>query len=163
MRALSTGDVFIDTNRGLAAVKRQPADEAIDRGSDGWGIVVKRGKKNDRRNRMSVKHYDWTAYHAGVRGSKVAIDLDIRRSDLWHVRRPSKSTGWWMQSRVVKGDRVAVLTPNCLRCSRWNLPVRKSVPFVFPELAPHCAGSTYWEIRPQPRYTMPRSRRRLNN
>ena len=26
---------------------------------------------------MSVKHYDWTAHHAGMRGDKVAIvDLD---------------------------------------------------------------------------------------
>ena len=64
---------------------------------------------------MSVKHYDWTAY-AGVRGSKVAIvDLDTQE-EVTHGTLDDRANrlGEWMQSKgVVKGDRVAVLTPNC--------------------------------------------------
>ena len=65
---------------------------------------------------MSVKHYDWTAYHAGVRGSKVAIvDLDTQEEVTYGTLDDrANRLGEWMQSKgVVKGDRVAVLTPNC--------------------------------------------------
>jgi fatty-acyl-CoA synthase len=65
---------------------------------------------------MSVKHYDWTAHHAGVRGDKVAIiDLDTG-SELTYAgldERASKLAAWMQRKGLVKGDRVAILAPNC--------------------------------------------------
>ena len=63
---------------------------------------------------MSVKHYDWVAHHANMRGDKVAIvDLDTG-TELTYAeldQRASKLAAW-MQS-MAKGDRVAILAPNC--------------------------------------------------
>ena len=42
---------------------------------------------------MAVKHYDWTAHHAGVRGDKVAI-VDL---DTGHL---SCLMGNWMRERA---------------------------------------------------------------
>ena len=65
---------------------------------------------------MSVKHYDWTAHHASVRGDKVAIvDLDTG-SEVSYAEldvRASKLAGWLQSQGLEKGDRVAVLAANC--------------------------------------------------
>ena len=65
---------------------------------------------------MSVKHYDWTAHHAGVRGDKVAIvDLDTGKEVSYAEldERASKLAGWLQSQGFEKGDRVAVLAANC--------------------------------------------------
>ena len=65
---------------------------------------------------MAVKHYDWTAHHAGVRGDKVAIiDLDTG-SELSYGEldeRAGKLASWMQSQGFVKGDRVAILAANC--------------------------------------------------
>ena len=65
---------------------------------------------------MTVKHYDWTAHHAGVRGDKAAIvDLDTG-NELSYAEldlRASKLASWMQSQGFVKGDRVAVLAANC--------------------------------------------------
>ena len=65
---------------------------------------------------MSVKYYDWTAYHANMRGNKVAIiDLDTR-NELTYAQldqRAERLAAWLQSQGVTKGDRVALLTPNC--------------------------------------------------
>lgn len=65
---------------------------------------------------MSVKYYDWTAYHASVRGDKVAIvDLDTQQEVTYGNLddRASRLAEWLQSNGISKGDRVAVLTPNC--------------------------------------------------
>lgn len=65
---------------------------------------------------MSVKYYDWAAYHADVRGDKVAIvDLDTQEQVTYRDLddRANRLASWLQESGVAKGDRVAVLTPNC--------------------------------------------------
>jgi fatty-acyl-CoA synthase len=65
---------------------------------------------------MSVKYYDWAAYHADVRGDKVAIvDLDTQEQVTYRDLddRANRLASWLQKSGVAKGDRVAVLTPNC--------------------------------------------------
>ena len=61
---------------------------------------------------MTVKHYDWTAHHACVRGDKVAIvDLDTG-NELSYAEldlRASKLASWMQSQGFVKGDRVACL------------------------------------------------------
>ena len=54
---------------------------------------------------MSVKHYDWTAYHAGVRGSKVAIvDLDTQEEVTYGTLDDrANRLGEWMQSKGGQG------------------------------------------------------------
>jgi len=65
---------------------------------------------------MSVKYYDWTAYHANMRGNKVAIiDLDTQ-NELTYAQldqRAERLAAWLQSQGVIKGDRVALLTPNC--------------------------------------------------
>ena len=65
---------------------------------------------------MKVKHYDWTAHHAGVRGDKVAIvDLDTGSETTYAEldQRASRLAAWMQSQGMVKGDRVAILAPNC--------------------------------------------------
>ena len=65
---------------------------------------------------MTVKYYDWAAYHADVRGDKVAIvDLDTHEQVTYRDLddRANRLASWLQQNGVAKGDRVAVLTPNC--------------------------------------------------
>ena len=65
---------------------------------------------------MSVKYYDWTAYHANMRGNKVAIiDLDTHNEVTYAQldQRAERLAAWLQGQGVSKGDRVALLTPNC--------------------------------------------------
>ena len=65
---------------------------------------------------MSVKYYDWTAYHANMRGDKVAIiDLDTNNEVTYAQldERAERLASWLQAQGVTKGDRVALLTPNC--------------------------------------------------
>ena len=65
---------------------------------------------------MGTKYYDWTAYHAGVRGNKVAIvDLDTAEEVTYAVLddRAARLAQWLQNHGVAKGDRVTLLTPNC--------------------------------------------------
>ncbi len=65
---------------------------------------------------MSVKYYDWTAYHAYVRGNKVAIvDLDTKAEVTYaQLDKRSGQLAAWLQSKGIgKGERVAILAPNC--------------------------------------------------
>ena len=65
---------------------------------------------------MKVKHYDWTAHHAGVRGDKVAIvDLDTGSETTYAEldQRASRLAAWMQSQGMAKGDRVAILAPNC--------------------------------------------------
>lgn len=65
---------------------------------------------------MAVKHYDWTSHQAEMRPDKIAIvDLDNGRelSYLQLDRRAIQLAGWLQANGVSKGDRVAVLLPNC--------------------------------------------------
>ena len=65
---------------------------------------------------MSVKYYDWTAYHSNMRGNKVAIiDLDTRNELTYSQldQRAERLAAWLQSQGVTKGDRVALLTPNC--------------------------------------------------
>ena len=91
---------------------------------------------------MSVKHYDWTAHHAGMRGDKVAIvDLDtgVELTYAELDKRASQLAAWMQSKGMAKGDRVAILAPNCpeifetaFACQNWRyLPAF--------ELAPHRA------------------------
>lgn len=65
---------------------------------------------------MSVKYYDWTAYHAQVRGEKIAIiDLDTQEEVSYQEldQRACRFAAWLQAQGVAKGDRVALLTQNC--------------------------------------------------
>ena len=65
---------------------------------------------------MSTKYYDWAAYHSSVRGDKVAIvDLDTQEEVTYAALddRANRLAEWFQSQGVAKGDRVAVLTPNC--------------------------------------------------
>ena len=65
---------------------------------------------------MGTKYYDWTAYHAGVHGNKVAIvDLDTAEEVTYAVLddRAARLAQWLQAQGVAKGDRVTLLTPNC--------------------------------------------------
>ena len=65
---------------------------------------------------MSTKYYDWTAYHASMRGDKVAIvDLDTQEEVTYGALedRASRLAEWLQSQGVIKGDRVTLLTPNC--------------------------------------------------
>ncbi len=65
---------------------------------------------------MADKYYDWTAHHADVRPDKVAIiDLDTG-AELTYQQLDSRScqlAGWLQAHGARKGERVAVLMPNC--------------------------------------------------
>ncbi len=65
---------------------------------------------------MSVKYYDWTAYHANMRGNTVAIvDLDTK-NELTYAKldeRAGRQAAWLQAKGLQKGERVAILAPNC--------------------------------------------------
>ena len=65
---------------------------------------------------MSVKHYDWSAYHAYVRPTKIAIrDLSAKQSLTYKELddRACLLANWLQRKGVQKGDRVAILSQNC--------------------------------------------------
>ena len=65
---------------------------------------------------MTVKHYDWSAYHANVRPNKVAIrDLSSNKELTYSElnNRANKLAGWMQSQGIKKGDRVAILSQNC--------------------------------------------------
>ncbi len=65
---------------------------------------------------MAVKYYDWTAHHADMRPNKIAItDLDTGASLTYKAldERADLLAGWMQAQGIKKGDRVALLTPNC--------------------------------------------------
>ena len=65
---------------------------------------------------MSVKHYDWSAYHAYVRPNKIAI-RDISSNQILTYKelddRACLLANWLQKVGVEKGDRVAILSQNC--------------------------------------------------
>ncbi len=65
---------------------------------------------------MADKHYDWTTHQADMRPNKIAIvDLDTGREISYQEleNRSIQLAGWLQNNGVKKGDRVAVLLPNC--------------------------------------------------
>ena len=65
---------------------------------------------------MTVKHYDWSAYHANVRPNKIAIrDLSANKELTYSELniRANKLAGWLQSQGIKKGDRVAILSQNC--------------------------------------------------
>ena len=65
---------------------------------------------------MNVKYYDWSAHHAQVRPDQVAIvDLDTQLQLTYReLNDRADRLALWLQSQgLTKGDRVALLTPNC--------------------------------------------------
>ena len=65
---------------------------------------------------MSVKHYDWSAYHSYVRPNKIAIrDLSANQSVTYKELddRACLLANWLQKVGVEKGDRVAILSQNC--------------------------------------------------
>jgi len=55
---------------------------------------------------MSVKYYDWAAYHADVRGDKVAIvDLDTQEQVTYRDLddRANRLASWLQENGVAKG------------------------------------------------------------
>ena len=65
---------------------------------------------------MSVKHYDWSAYHAYVRPDKVAIrDVSANQTLTYQEldHRACLLATWLQKIGVQKGDRVAILSQNC--------------------------------------------------
>ena len=65
---------------------------------------------------MSVKHYDWSAYHAYVRPSKIAIrDLSAKQTLTYKELndRACLLANWLQRKGVEKGDRIAILSQNC--------------------------------------------------
>ena len=65
---------------------------------------------------MSVKHYDWSAYHAYVRPTKIAIrDLSANQTLTYKELddRACLLASWLQEVGVEKGDRVAILSQNC--------------------------------------------------
>ena len=65
---------------------------------------------------MSVKHYDWSAYHAYVRPDKIAIrDVSAKQTLTYKEldERASLLANWLQKVGIQKGDRVAILSQNC--------------------------------------------------
>ena len=65
---------------------------------------------------MSVKHYDWTAYHAGIRPNKIAmIDLDTGIETTYGEldTRAARFASCLQARGVSRGDRVTLLMQNC--------------------------------------------------
>jgi len=65
---------------------------------------------------MADKHYDWTRHQADMRPNKIAIvDLDTGREISYSQleERSNQLAGWLQGTGISKGDRVAVLLPNC--------------------------------------------------
>jgi fatty-acyl-CoA synthase len=65
---------------------------------------------------VTIPYYDWTAHQADVRPNKTAIvDLDSGRSLSYReLDDRAGRLGAWMQTQgIAKGDRVALLMPNC--------------------------------------------------
>src|SRR5436190_24129848 len=62
-------------------------------------------------------YYDWIAHHAHRRPRQLAInDLQTRRTFTYAElhQRTDRLTGWLTAQGIAKGDRVALLAPNCL-------------------------------------------------
>ena len=83
---------------------------------------------------MSVKHYDWSAYHAYVRPDKVAIrDVSANQTltykELDH--RACLLATWLQKIGVQKGDRVAILSKTAQSFLNLSLLVQKSVRLSF--------------------------------
>ncbi len=65
---------------------------------------------------MADKHYDWMTHQAEMRPNKIAIvDLDTGREVSYQQleERSVQLAGWLQGHGVARGDRVAVLLPNC--------------------------------------------------
>ena len=65
---------------------------------------------------MSVKLYDWSAYHAYVRPEKIAIrDVSAKQTLTYKEldERASLLANWLQKVGIQKGDRVAILSQNC--------------------------------------------------
>lgn len=65
---------------------------------------------------MAIKHYDWSAYHANVRPSKIAIKDLSAGKELTYLEldaRANRLAIWLQNTGVNKGDRVAILSQNC--------------------------------------------------
>ena len=65
---------------------------------------------------MSVKHYDWSAYHAYVRPDKVAIRDVSANQTLTYQELDDRAcllATWLQKIGIQKGDRVAILSQNC--------------------------------------------------
>jgi len=61
-------------------------------------------------------YYDWIAHHAHRRPKQLAInDLQTHRTLTYAElhRRTDRLTGWLAAQGIGKGDRVALLAPNC--------------------------------------------------
>ena len=61
-------------------------------------------------------YYDWIAHHAHRRPKQLAInDLQTSRTFTYAElhRRTDRLTGWLAAQGIGKGDRVALLAPNC--------------------------------------------------
>ena len=61
-------------------------------------------------------YYDWIAHHAHRRPKQLAInDLQTDRTYTYAElhRRTDQLTGWLAAQGIAKGDRVALLAPNC--------------------------------------------------
>ena len=61
-------------------------------------------------------YYDWIAHHAHRRPRQLAInDLQTHRTYTYAElhRRTDRLTGWLAAQGIAKGDRVALLAPNC--------------------------------------------------
>jgi fatty-acyl-CoA synthase len=65
---------------------------------------------------MAVTYYDWTEHNASIRPDKVAIlDSDTQQTLTYkQLNTRANQLGSWLQNNhVKKGDRVALLLPNC--------------------------------------------------
>ncbi len=65
---------------------------------------------------MSVSYYDWTGHHARQRPNELAvIDLGSGRRLTYHNLndRAGRLASWFQANNIGKGDRVAILSPNC--------------------------------------------------
>jgi fatty-acyl-CoA synthase len=65
---------------------------------------------------MAVTYYDWTEHNASIRPDKVAIlDSDTQQTLTYKQlnTRANKLGSWLQNNHVKKGDRVALLLPNC--------------------------------------------------
>jgi fatty-acyl-CoA synthase len=65
---------------------------------------------------MTMKYYDWTAYHAYSQPHKIAIvDLHTGREFNYAEldQRAARLADWMQGQGIVKGDRIAILALNC--------------------------------------------------
>ena len=65
---------------------------------------------------MPVPYYDWTEHNANIRPDKVAIlDSDNQQTLTYkQLNTRANQLGSWLNANgIKKGDRVAILMPNC--------------------------------------------------